>query len=132
MDIKKSVILMLMFLTANCVIAENNENLYAGKDLPTSKNTESSVLQQTTNWELLGKITAYSAESNFTWTGDLYVRIIGGKEFYKVRIVYNTSGDYKDCTVSFGNFRCRNMNFNAKFTLQTSIIDKATTLYFNI
>lgn len=123
---------MLMILTTNCVVAENNENLYADKDMPTSKNTESLALQQTTDWELLGQITAYSAESSFTRTGNLYVRIIGGKEFYKVRIVYNTSGAYKDCTVSFGNFRCRNMNFNAKFTLQTSIIDKATTLYFNI
>ena len=120
---KKSLIITLFCLFSFSLLSKENRS--------TVSNTKSFEVQQTTGWELIGDITAIS-EKNYSMTGSLYVRLVGGKEFYKVRIVYNTSGDYRDCSVALGNYVFLNKHYNAKFSLQTGILDPAVTYYCNI
>ena len=64
-------------------------------------------IQQTSNWEYLGKISAtyQLGTSGF----DLYVKVISGKEFYQVRKGANSYA------VIIGRYTCQGKNFNATF-----------------
>jgi len=81
-------------------------------------NSLSLYIQQTSDWEYLGKIEARCAfySKNF----NLYVKVIGGKLFYQVR------DDKNAYSVSLGNFSINNKKYNAKFTTSSD------TFYFNL
>ena len=78
-------------------------------------------VQQTSNWEYLGKVSAYYylvqwSNSEF----DLYVKVISDKSFYQVR------RNGKSYSVSKGSFNCQGRTFNASFK------EGSFTYYFNL
>lgn len=83
---------------------------FANKDCTTELSSNLLEAQQTSNWEYLGKVSAYYflldwSDSEF----DLYVKVISGKTFYQVR------SDGKSYFVSTGSFNCHGKTFNASF-----------------
>jgi len=96
-------------------------NLYAERDLSitSSELYESPEIQQTSDWEYLGKINA--ASSLFLEEFDLYVKIIGGKEFYQVR------KGTKRYAVTIGRYKFNDNYYNATFRGEGG-----SRYYFNI
>ena len=88
-------------------------------------------LQQKSDWEYLGDIVGVT-ESNrdIRLSGQLYVRVIGEKEFYQVRVKSFLVGEIKICSVSFGSFTCWGDKYNAKFYADTGFYPG--TYYFNL
>lgn len=83
--------------------------------------SESKEIQQTSNWEYLGKINASYWLLNWHYTEfDLYVKIISGKSFYQVR------KEGKSYSVSVGVISYEGKKFNASFKAD------GHTYYFNI
>lgn len=81
------------------------------------------LLAQSGSWESLGSISAISQYGEKKTFG-LFVRVIGGKEFYQVRVYF--SGTYNSYSVARGKFLFKGNEYNAKFSYFN------TTYYFNI
>ena len=91
----------------------------------------SNTIQQNSNWEYLGDIKAVTNQNNeIRLTGQLFVRIIGGKEFYQVRVKNKFGNEIKACKVSLGSFKCWGKEYNAKFSADIDYYPG--TYYFNI
>ena len=84
---------------------------------------ESQEVQQTSNWENLGKVTAcYYLMGWHDEEFDLYVKVISGKSFYQVR-----KGG-KSYSVSVGKYSYQGETFNASFNAGNNKF----TYYFNL
>ena len=84
---------------------------------------ESQVVQQTSNWEYLGKVNAhyYIIGGWLHDEFDLYVKVISGKSFYQVR------KEGKSYSVSVGKYSHQGKTFNASFSMGNN-----GTYYFNL
>lgn len=83
------------------------------------------MVNQSGDWESLGNISAisqYGENKSFA----LFVKVIGGKEFYQVRPLFNKDGYIPKYSVTRGNYTFKGGHYNAKFSVYS------TTYYFNI
>ena len=118
-------LLLSLFIAFFACFSSSSE---LGANLPCKKNNS---IQQNSNWEYLGDINAVTNQNiEIRLTGKLYVRIIGGREFYQVRVKYKFSNEVKACNVSFGSFKCWGKEYNAKF--YADIDYYSGTYFFNI
>ena len=112
---KKSFLIVMTCLFSYGSYAENNKFNTSISEVVT--------VQQYSNWEFLGSITASVYSALFGWSSskfDLYVKVISGKAFYQVREGKNVY------SVSVGDFSCQGKKFNASFKKDND------TYYFNI
>ncbi len=93
---------------------------FAEDTLDSSLMENAFTTQQTTTWELLGDVTGVSADGT-KCSGKLYIKVIGNKDFYKVRV------EDKDYSVSHGKYVINNHQYNAKFTVDYIV---ATRTYY--
>ena len=118
----------ILLFTAFCLLSVCS---FADTGLSTASSEETPEVQQTSDWECLGDIKAVTDQNiEISLTGKLYVRIIGGKEFYQVRVKNKFGSEIKACSVSRGSFKCWGKEYNAKFFADINYY--SGTYYFNI
>ena len=102
----KKIIFVSLFLFAF--------NLYSiGNVVLNNKFCTSLIHQSDDEWESLGSITAISEYGEKKSFG-LFVRVIGGKEFYQARVY---SGKiFTSLSVTRGKFTFKGKEYNAKFS----------------
>lgn len=103
-------------------------NCFANNVLNTTSSKEVPIIQQSSNWELIGDVIGVAADGR-TLRGKLYVKVIGQREFYKVRCNYS-SGGYDEYNVGFGKFVINNKQYNAKFDVPD--FSSRITYYLNL
>lgn len=87
-------------------------------------------IQQSSNWEYLGDVQYYRFTNQSRGKGSLYVRIIGEKAFYQIRIVDFTN-KIQSYNISLGDYTTRGKKYNAKFSAAL-FPDEAQDYYLNI
>ena len=88
-------------------------------------------IQQNSGWEYLGEIDSVTdSNRDIHLKGQLYVKFIGEKEFYQVRVKKHFRNEIIACSVSMGSFVCWGDKYNAKFYADTG--HYSGTYYFNI
>lgn len=90
-----------------------------------NKELITTMVNQSGDWESLGNISAISQYGEKESFG-LFVKVIGGKEFYQVRPLFNKGGYIPKYSVTRGNYVFKGVKYNAKFSVYSA------TYYFNI
>jgi len=107
-------------ITALCFISITS---FAETKVFANRLSEPLEVQQASNWEYLGKVSAYYfALAWYNSEFDLYVKVISGKPFYQVR------NGGKSYSVSIGSYNYKGKTFNASFKEGSN----GWTYYFNI
>ena len=121
----------LLLIAAVCLLSLNAP---ADCDLlaPSSVRNKSLEVQQSSDWEYVGNIVGIS-NGGATYNGKLYYRVIGQREFFQVRYIYDIlTGKEKASSVTFGNFVFRGKQYNAKFEREAIGWTTSETYYFNL
>lgn len=121
----------LLLLAAVCLLSLS---LPANSDLPvtSSVNLKALDVQQSTDWEYLGNIVGI-ANGGATYNAKLYYRVIGQREFFQVRYIYDIlTGKEKTSSVTLGSFVFRGKQYNAKFEREAIGWTTSETYYFNL
>ena len=104
----------LLLISAVCLLSLS---LPADSDLPalSSENLKALDIQQTSDWEYLGTTEYYRLTNQRAGNGAIYVKIIGNKAFYQIRIKMwdGSIGSFK---VTEGDYTVRGKKYNAKFS----------------
>lgn len=104
----------LMLITSICLLSLN---LSAERDLPVLSSViyDSSEIQQASDWEYLGSTEYYRITNERAGNGAIYVKVIGNKAFYQIRIKMwdGSIGSFK---VTEGDYTVRGKKYNAKFS----------------
>ena len=116
-------------ITALCFISITS---FAETKTFANRLSEPLEVQQTSNWEYLGNIVGI-ANGGATYNAKLYYRVIGQREFFQVRYIYDIlTGKEKTSSVTLGSFVFRGKQYNAKFERDAIGWTTSETYYFNL
>lgn len=121
----------LLFISAICMLSLN---LSAERELPSQSSITLKSIEelQTSDWEYIGVIVAV-ARGEAKLNAKLYYRVIGKREFFQVRYVYDVlSQTERTSSVTLGNFVFRDKRYNAKFEREAPGWSTTETYYFNL
>ena len=119
----------LLLLAAVCLPLLS---LPANSYLPvtSSVNLKALDVQQSTDWEYLGTTEYYRFTNERAGNGAIYVKVIGNKAFYQIRIKMFDSS-FKSFKITEGDYIIRGKKYNAKFSA-TIFPDGAQEYYLNL
>lgn len=119
----------LLLIAAVCLLSLNAT---ADCDLlaPSSVSNKSLEVQQSSDWEYLGTTEYYRLTNQRAGNGAIYVKVIGNKAFYQIRIkMWDDS--IRSFKVTEGDYTVRGKNYNAKFSA-TIFPDGPQEYYLNM
>ena len=116
-----------LLFAVSCLLSYNS---FAETNESAVSETKSMEIQQSSNWEYLGDVQYYRFTNQSRGKGSLYVRVIGEKTFYQIRIV-DFFDKIKQFNLSLGEYTISGKKYNAKFSAAL-FPDEAQDYYLNI